>query len=101
MLHANLSNALLLISTLNKYLYNKRWYIEEREIDFNDLVQHLKERNASKIIWIAEDAICIMGKIEYDSRTNKVLGFVLPLKNDLPDQNKYVATSVEAIQIFF
>jgi len=83
------------ISTLNRYLYNKRQYIEEREIDVNGLVQHLKERNASKIIWIAEDATRITGKIEYDSRSNKVLGFVLPLKNGLPDQNKYVATSAE------
>jgi len=68
------------ISTLNRYLYNKRRYIEEGEIDFNGLVQHLKERNASKIIWIAEDATRITGKIEYNSRSNKVLGFVLPLK---------------------
>jgi len=89
------------ISTLNRYLYNKRRYIEEGEIDFNSLVQHSKERNASKIIWIAEDATRITGKIEYDSRSNKVLGFVLPLKNGLPDQNKYVATSTEAIQNFF
>lgn len=64
-------------------------------------MQHLKERNASKVIWIAEDATRITGKIEYDSRLNKVLGFVLPLKNGLPDQNKYVATSTKAIQIFF
>lgn len=30
-----------------------------------------------------------------------MLGFVLPLKNGLPDQNKYVATSAEVIQNFF
>lgn len=63
-------------------------------------MQHLKERN-SKFIWIAEDATRITGKIEYDSRSNKVLGFVLPLKNGLPDQNKYIATSAEAIQNIF
>jgi len=65
--------------------YNKRRYIEESEIDFNDLVHHLKKRNASKIIWIAENATRITGKIEYDSWSNKVLGFVLSLKNGLPD----------------
>jgi len=69
-------------------------------IDFKQ-VQYLKERNASKVIWIAEDATRITGKIEYDSRSNKVFGFVLPFKNGLPDQKKYVATSAEAIQNFF
>jgi len=89
------------ISILNRYLYNKRRYIEEGEIDFNGLMQHLKERNASKIIWIAEDVTRITEKIKYDSRLNKVLGLVLPLKNGLLNQNKYVATSAEAIQNFF
>jgi len=98
-LHANLPNVLPSISTLNRY--DKCQYTEEGKIDFNGLVQHLKERNASKVIWIAEDATRITGKIEYDSRSNKVFGFVLPLKNGLPDQKKYVATSAEAIQNFF
>lgn len=30
-----------------------------------------------------------------------MLGFVLPLKNGLPEQNKYVATSAEVIENFF
>ncbi|KAL0100980.1 hypothetical protein PUN28_019401 [Cardiocondyla obscurior] len=80
-LHSNLPNALSSISTLNRYSYNIRKYTEEGKIDFEGLVQHLKERNASKVIWIAEDATRITGKIEYDSRPNKILRFVLPLKN--------------------
>ncbi|KAL0100589.1 hypothetical protein PUN28_019732 [Cardiocondyla obscurior] len=100
-LHSNLPNALPSISTLNRYSYNRRKYTEEGKMDFEGLVQHLKERNASKVIWIAEDATRITGKIEYDSRSNKILGFVLPLKNGLPDKKKYIATSAEAIQNCF
>ncbi|VEN46405.1 unnamed protein product [Callosobruchus maculatus] len=92
-IYANLKNCVPSISTLNRYLESERHCIQEGDLDLVGLKKHLEERGISKLIWISEDATRIKTKIEYDPKTNKLLGFVLPLKNGLPIKNIFYATS--------
>lgn len=100
-LHANLRNALPSISTINRFIEKSRTKTEEADFDFDGLLQFLEERNLPKIVCISEDGTRITGKIEYDSKSNKVVGFVLPLNNGLPQRDTFVATSEVAIRSFF
>ena len=51
---------------------------------------------------IGEDATRVIGRIDYDSETNRCVGFVLPLDgNGLPVVDAYLATSFTAIEAMF
>ena len=45
---------------------------------FEDLLDHLNSFNATKIVTTGEDATRIIGQVEYDSDTNKLVGFAFP-----------------------
>lgn len=96
-LHANLGNSLPSISTLNRFLATNRQSLEEGEIYFEGLLGYLTKRNLPKIVWIAENATRVTSKIKYNSKSNKVVGFTLPLKNGVPVTDKYIASSAEKI----
>lgn len=70
-------------------------------LNFKGLSTFLEQRSLPKIVWISEDGTRITGKIEYDSNTNKIMGFVLPLQDGVPNNDAYVATSAEAIESYF
>lgn len=46
----------------------------------------MEERGLEKVVSISEDATRIVGRIQYDSSTNQIVGFTLPLdpKNGMP-----------------
>ena len=50
---------------------------------------------------IGEDATRIICSVEYDSKTNRCVGFVLPLKGGLPVLESFLAISFDAIQVMF
>ena len=47
------------------------------QFHFDELLQHLESYNASKIVSIGEDTR-VISRIDYDSQTNRLVGFVLP-----------------------
>lgn len=59
--------------------------INEGEFCFDGLVAHIAQHNAVNVVSIGEDATLIICRVEYDIRTNRCVGFVLPLKNGLPE----------------
>ena len=61
------------------------------------LKDYLIERNLPLCIWLSEDGTRLTGKIEYDSLTNKVIGFVLPFINGCAQVNSFEATSAYKI----
>lgn len=89
------------ISCLNKFVKKTSRKIEEGVFDYDGLKEFLEERNLPKVIWISEDATRVTGKIEYDVKTNKLIGFVLPIVNGLPVTNTFLATSAKAICDYF
>lgn len=52
----------------------------------NELLNYLKERKLSLVVSLSEDATRITGRLQYDSVTNEVMGFVLPInsRNGMP-----------------
>ncbi len=71
------------------------------KFNFQELANFLDQRNLPKVIWVSEDATRISSKIEYNSNTNKVMGFSLPLENGVPNNNAFLATSAKAIANYF
>lgn len=100
-LHSNMNNILPSLSTLYRYKNKIKSRMDEGQLDFEGLNRFLEERNLAKIVWISEDGTRINGKIEYDARTNTILGFVLPLNKGIPNNKAYLATSAEVIENYF
>lgn len=100
-LQANLKGILPSISTLYRFTSTMSNKIAEGEVNFRELNTYFNKKTIPKYIWVSEDATRITGKIEYDTSSNKLMGFVLPLKNGLPETNKYVAKSAKDIESFF
>lgn len=60
---------------------------------------YLKRLNLPAAVWISGDGSGIMPKIEYDSATNQLVGFVLPFgDNGQPIPFTYLARSANEIE---
>ncbi|KAK4873812.1 hypothetical protein RN001_013172 [Aquatica leii] len=59
------------------------------------------QRNLPKVLWISEDATRVSSKVKYDSKTNKLIGFTMPLVNGMPVTDSFLATSAKRIQDYF
>lgn len=53
--------------------------IIEGELRCQQLAEYLKKLNAPNEVWLAEDGSGILDRVMYDSKTNQVIGLVLPL----------------------
>jgi len=55
--------------------------MDEGRFRFNDLARHIANHNAP----VGEDATRVIGRVDYDSETDRCVGFVLPVNDhDLP-----------------
>lgn len=76
--------------------------IQEGVCRAKDLKAFLVTRGLPLMIWISEDATRITGRIQYDTRSNQLVGFVLPLNNNgMPVTGSYPASSAAKIQDSF
>lgn len=98
--YANMKNILPSISTLNRFV-GKSSNIDEGVFDYDGLLHFLEERDLPKVVWISEDGTRVTGKIEYDQKSNKLVGFVLPLKKGIPQTDSFIARSAKFIQDCF
>jgi len=46
---------------------------------FKDLAKHIADHNAPKVVSIGEDATRVIGRVDYDSETDRCVGFVFPV----------------------
>ena len=53
--------------------------INKRSFRFNKLKQHLDTYNAPLFVSVVEDATRAMHCVDYDSKTDHCVGFILPL----------------------
>ena len=62
----------------------------------------LNSFGADKVVAIAEDAMRVIARANYDYESNRVVGFVLPCdSNGLPKVDTYLATSFAAVENMF
>lgn len=90
------------ISSISKYLKSNGPLIKEGELRSLQLKKYL-EQFQIKHVWISEDATRITARIQYDSSSNELIGFVLPLdsKNGMPNTSVYLARSAREIENHF
>lgn len=99
-LHANLPIPSL--STVSRLMNTNVSDIEEGICRFKELKNFLVTRQLPLIVWISEDATRILEKVQYDSQTNRLVGFVLPLSsNGFPKPDAYIAESAAQIEHSF
>lgn len=99
----NLTAALPSLSTTNRSIQQSNENITEGVLRCEELLIYLQERNLPLFVALSEDATRIEGKVQFDARTNQVVGFVLPIneQNGLPIPFSYKARSAVEITEHF
>ena len=98
MIQANLGNALPTVSTPRRLIYSSR-KVTEGEFYFDELKAHLMKFDAPFFVNIQLDDSRIINKVEYDSVTDRFVGFCLPIKNGLPTADAFVLQTFEQIKL--
>lgn len=102
-IQSNLQSAIPSISAVDKYIQTSNCDVFEGVPRCNELQNYLRDNNLPLAVHISEDATRIVGRVEYDSKTNQIMGFVLPINDDngLPIPFSYPAKSGEDILAHF
>ncbi|XP_077255609.1 uncharacterized protein LOC143893763 [Temnothorax americanus] len=104
MLYETLSANLPLpsLSTVSRTLDNSGCLIIEGDMRVTELEKFLHMRKLPFYVWLSEDATRITGRIQYDSKSNQLVGFPLPLNNDgMPVTHSFTATCAKKIEEYF
>lgn len=80
-LYRNLEGALPALSSANRYIRASNCHTTEGILRCDELRVYLKERKQPPVVSLSEDATRIVGKVQYDSTSNQLVGFVLPTNN--------------------
>lgn len=95
--------ALPSIVSTNRYIRAFNHSVNEGILRCEELLLYLKSRNLPLVVSLSEDATRIVGRVQYDSKTNQLMGFALPLntENGLPVPFTYKARSSREIVAHF
>lgn len=69
-------------STTNRYMARPHHQIIEGELRCDELLAYLKERNLPPCVCISEDATRVINRVQYDAKSNQLVGFVLPMDHN-------------------
>ena len=98
----NLPRALPSLQTVQRIITAEYSPFQEGTFRFDELLEHLKCFNASKVVSLGEDSTRVASRVQYDSETNKLVGFVLPCNDTgLPICDSFLATSFSAMEASF
>lgn len=98
----NLPLALPAFSSTNRYITQKHGRVIEGQLRIKELSDYLDKRNLQRIVALSEDATRIKGVPQYDSKSNEVLGFVLPLgSNGMPVPHSFPARNFREMYTYF
>ena len=103
-IHKNLPQAMPSVRTIQSTIHSQYTHIEEGDFRFDQLSLHLEKHHLPRIVTISEDGTRIIKRVEYDPRTNRCVGFVLPSQtngNGEIENNQFEATSFENIEDMF
>jgi len=101
-IHSNMPEAFPSLSTIQREANKHYQPIKEGEFLFDKLLAHLDAYSAPHIISVSEDATRVVSRIDYDGKSDCIVGFVLPLgENSLPEHGYFDATSFERIEQMF
>lgn len=82
------------------YINQNKSTVVEGELRIKELSHYLESLNLEKNVWLSEDATGIVTKVEFDPRSNQMIGLVLPVDpiNGMPIQFSYMASNEGEIQ---
>jgi len=99
---SNLCRAIPCLRTVQRSLAAEYNTFQEGEFRFNKLVQHIKRFNACNAVSLGEDATRVISRIQYDSDSDRLVGFILPCDNKgLPICDAFIATSFDDMEGYF
>lgn len=83
------------VSTVLNHISKEKTTVEEGFLRIDELLTFIKDRKLSPNIWLSEDQTRVVSKVEYDSKTNQLVGFVLPLSSTtgMPIMSSYPANN--------
>lgn len=98
-LHRNLECALPALSSVNRYIRASNCNITEGILRCHELKIYLAEHGTSFCVNLSEDATRTIGRVQHDSKSNQLVGFVLPIgdKTGMPIPFQYPATNASEI----
>lgn len=98
-LQSNFLSALPSESTTRKYISETNDHVSEGVLRSIELLDYLKTRNLPFVVSLSEDATRISGRIQYDSKSNEIIGFVLPINKQtgMPIAHSFPARNAEEI----
>lgn len=88
------------IIILVRYVNENKATIIEGELRCKELKRYLEALKLPMCVWLSEDASAIVSKIEFDHRTNQMIGIVLPIEpsTGMPVPYSFLARNTEEIQ---
>lgn len=100
---SNATHAVPSIRSIDRYIAQAKSNVMEGILRADELLKYLKDLNLPKFVSLSEDATRINDRIQYDSATNQLVGFVLPLnpENGMPIADSYHANSAADIERCF
>ena len=99
LIHQNMPTALPSLRTIPSSIHSQYHRISEGEFQFDELATFLSKCDALNVTAISEDATRLLNRVEWDSETNRLVGFVLPCDNNgLPIVDSFLALSLEGIE---
>lgn len=74
--------------------------IIEGELRCKELTHYLETLEVKKCVWLSEDASGIISKVEFDSKSNQMVGLVLPMNSStgMPMPFTHLARTTEEIE---
>lgn len=75
----NLECSLPTLSSTNRYIRKMNCNIVEGILRCEELRKYLEERNLPLTVSLSEDATRINGRVQYDVKTNQIVGFAMPI----------------------
>lgn len=99
----NLECALPSLTSTNRYIKSANCNVIEGILRSQELLIYLKERNLPLVVSLSEDATRIIGRVQYGTTSNQLIGFTLPLNNSngLPRPYSFPARSAQEIYDHF
>lgn len=92
----NLKGCYPSISTTNRYIHRSDHAIIEGILRVDELLVYLKERNLPLWVSLSEDETKIENRSQFDSRSNQIIGFCLPIdENGMPIPFCFKARSLD------
>ena len=76
-IHQNMCQVLPSLQSVQRLIHSQYKIMDEGTFRFDDLSKHITDHNAPKIVSIGEDATRVIGRVDYDSETNRLFRYVV------------------------